>query len=216
MKMKQVKDSDSQTAVHHPIFSTLYELLFRGLAESYFMGPLRQDTAGKASGVVLEIGAGNGLNYPYYDPAMVERVEATEPDATMLRYAHNHIKNARVPVHLTQAPAENVPFADATFDSAVITLVFCSVDDPLRGFREVMRVLKPGGTLYMLEHVRSRNAFLASVQNIMTPISRVVNGNCHWNRNTLDILTAAGFDINNRRDFYVFLIPMLLVEATRR
>lgn len=213
--MSQVKDSDTQTTINHSIFSTLYELLFRGLAESYFMGPLRQDTAGKASGVVLEVGAGNGLNFPYYDPAKVERVEATEPDATMLRYARNHIKNARVPVHLTQAAAENIPFADATFDSAVVTLVFCSVDDPLHGFREVMRVLKPGGTLYMLEHVHSRNAFLAGVQNIMTPISRAVNGNCHWNRNTAGILSVAGFDITSRRDFYVFLIPMLLVEATR-
>jgi SAM-dependent methyltransferase len=213
--MSQVKDSNTQTTINHPIFSTLYALLFRGLAESYFMGPMRQDTAGKASGVVLEIGAGNGLNFPYYDPAKVERVEATEPDVTMLRNARNHIKNARVPVNLTQAAAESLPFADATFDSAVVTLVFCSVDDPLRGFREVMRVLKPGGTLYMLEHVRSRNALLAGVQNIMTPISRAVNGNCHWNRNTAGILSAAGFDITNRRDFYVFLIPMLFVEATR-
>jgi len=213
--MSQVKDSDTQTTISHPIFSTLYELLFRGLAESYFMGPLRQDTAGKASGVVLEVGAGNGLNFPYYDPTKVERVEATEPDATMLRYARNHIENARVPVHLTQAAAENIPFADATFDSAVVTLVFCSVDDPLRGFREVMRVLKPGGTLYMLEHVRSRNAFLAGVQNIMTPLSRTVNGNCYWNRNTARTLSAAGFDIVSLRDFYIFLIPMLLVEATR-
>jgi SAM-dependent methyltransferase len=215
VKISQVKDSNTQTTINHPIFSTLYVLLFRGLAESYFMGPMRQDTAGKASGVVLEVGAGNGLNFPYYDPAKVERVEATEPDVTMLRNARNHIKNARVPVHLMQAAAESIPFADATFDSAVVTLVFCSVDDPLRGFREVMRVLKPGGTLYMLEHVRSRNAFLAGIQNIMTPISRAVNGNCHWNRNTAGILLAAGFDITSRRDFYVFLIPMLFVEATR-
>jgi hypothetical protein len=63
--------------------------------------------------------------------------------------------------------------------------------------------------------VRSRNALLAGVQNIMTPISRAVNGNCHWNRNTAGILSAAGFDITSRRDFYVFLIPMLFVEATR-
>jgi SAM-dependent methyltransferase len=175
---------------------------------------LRQDTAGRASGVVLEVGAGNGLNFPYYDPARVERVEATEPDATMLRYARNHLKHAHVPVHLTQAAAENLPFADATFDSAVVTLVFCSVDDPLRGFREIMRVLKPGGTLYLLEHVRSRNAFLAGVQNSMTPISRAVNVNCSWNRNTARTLSAAGCDITSRRDFYVLLIPMLLVEAT--
>lgn len=213
--MSQVKESSTQKAINHPIFSALYERLFRGAAESNFMGPLRQDTAGKASGVVLEVGAGNGLNFPYYDSAKVERVQATEPDIAMLGYARNHIKQARVPVHLTRAAAENLPFADATFDSAVVTLVFCSVDDPLRGFREVMRVLKPGGTLYLLEHVSSRNAFLAGVQTIMTPAARALNGNCHWNRGTAHTLSAAGFTLTRRRDFYVFLIPMLLVEATR-
>ena len=93
--MSQVKQSGPQTRINHPIFSALYEALFRGIAESYFMGPLRQETAGKASGVVLEVGAGNGLNFPYYDPVRVERVEATEPDAAMLRYARNHLKQAR-------------------------------------------------------------------------------------------------------------------------
>jgi ubiquinone/menaquinone biosynthesis C-methylase UbiE len=213
--MSQVKKSGTQSRVNHPIFSALYEVLFRGLAESHFMGPLRQHTAGKSSGTVLEIGAGNGMNFPYYDPARVERVEATEPDAAMLRYARNHLKQARVPVHLTQALAENLPFANATFDSAVITLVFCSVEDPLRGFREVRRVLKPDGTLYLLEHVRSRHAFLAGIQTAMTPISRAVNGNCRWNRDTAHTLLAAGFEIVSRRDFYVLLIPMLLAEATR-
>ena len=165
---------------------------------------------------MLEVGEGLGLNFPYYDPAKVERVEATEPDAAMLGYAHNLIKQARVPVHLTQAVAENLSFADATFESAVVTLVFCSVDDPLRGFREVMRVLRPVGTLYLLEHVRSRNALLASVQTIMTPVSRALHGNCHWNRDTARMLSMAGFEITTRRDFYVLLIPMLVVEATRR
>jgi len=214
--MSQGKVSGIQKTISHPIFSTLYEWLFRGLAESNVMGPLRWDTAGKASGIVLEVGAGNGLNFPYYDPARVERVEATEPDATMLRYARNHIKDALVPVHLTQAAAENLPFADATFDSAVVTLVFCSVEDALLGFREIMRVLKPGGMLSLLEHVRSRNALLASVQTIMTPVSRALHGNCHWNRDTARTLSMAGFEITRRRDLSVLLIPMLVVEATRR
>lgn len=200
--------------VSHPLFSTLFHWLFRGLPERHFMGPLRRETAGKAAGIVLEVGAGNGLNFPYYDPSRVERVEATEPDAVMLRYARTHLRGARVPVHLTLAAAENLPFADATFDSAVVTLVFCSVADPLRGFREIKRVLSPGGRLYLLEHVRSRNTLLSGVQAIVTPLSAALTGNCHWNRDTADTLLAAGFDSIRRRDFYEFFIPMLLVEAT--
>lgn len=211
--MSQTSKSDKQTSIHHPVFSTLYECLFRGSAESKAMGPLRRATAAKAAGVVLEVGAGNGLNFPYYDPAQVERVEATEPDVAMLRYANKRIGQARVPVHLTQAAVESLPFPDATFDSAVVTLVFCSVHDPLRGFREIMRVLKPTGTLYLLEHVRSRNALLAAVQNLITPISRVVNGNCHWNRNTARIISAVGLNVTHQRDFSIALIPMLLIEA---
>ncbi len=97
--MNQGKESGTQTRVNHPIFSAFYEWLFRGAAERYFLGSLRRDTAGKASGVVLEVDEGLGLNFPYYDPATVERVKATEPDAAMLRYARNHIKQTRVPVH---------------------------------------------------------------------------------------------------------------------
>jgi ubiquinone/menaquinone biosynthesis C-methylase UbiE len=88
---------------------------------------MRSEVAGLARGVTLEIGVGSGLNFALYPPGQVERVEAIEPDATMLRYAEQSRQRAPVPITLTQAPAEALPFADETFDSALATLVFCSV-----------------------------------------------------------------------------------------
>ena len=88
----------------------------------------------------------------------------------MLRYAQQRIEQARVPINLTQAPVEALPFPDATFDSVIATLVFCSVTDPAKGLREIMRVLKPNGILFMAEHVRSHKAIAAIMQDIATPL----------------------------------------------
>lgn len=105
------------------------------------MDPLRQEVVGQASGLVLEIGAGSGRNFPWYKPEQVQRVEAVEPDATMLRYAREHLSQAHVPISFVQAPAEALPFADETFDSAVATLVFCSVFDSLQALRALSLTL---------------------------------------------------------------------------
>ncbi len=177
------------------------------------MRPLRREVAGLARGVVLEVGAGNGLNFAYYDPARVERVEAIEPDATMLGYARERAASAPAPIHLVQASAERLPFADATFDSAVVTLVFCSVDDPLRGLREVRRVLKPGGALLMVEHVRSRNPMLGAIQTAITPLTRRMLGGCRWNRDTERTVREAGFTIEQRRDLSWSLMPFVVLHA---
>src|SRR5579871_1272601 len=158
------------------LFASFYERASRSNSEKKVMNPLREETAGQAYGVVLEIGAGNGLNFAYYDPAKVERVEAVEPDSAMLRYARERSGTARVPLTITQSPVERLPFDDNTFDSAVCTLVFCSVADPQGGLQEIQRVLKPGGVLLMAEHVRSHNRVLATLQNIATPINRRVAG----------------------------------------
>ena len=179
------------------------------------MNPLRKEVIDQARGVVLEVGAGNGLNFAFYDPDRVERVEAVEPDSAMLRYARERAAKARVPVNLTQAPVENLPFADESFDSAVITLVFCSVNNPLRGLSEVRRVLKPGGALLMVEHVRAHGAIAVTLQNIITPINRMVAGNCHWNRDTEKTVSEAGFQIEQRRDVEGFVLPFVVLRAVK-
>ncbi|HEX8033505.1 MAG TPA: class I SAM-dependent methyltransferase, partial [Ktedonobacterales bacterium] len=146
----------------HRLFASLWErVISRGLRP--LMDPLRAEIASQARGVVLEVGAGNGLNFALYDPERVERVEATEPNAYMLRYARSRADAAAVRVRVTQAPAEALPFPDGLFDSALATLVFCSVDDPGRALGEVYRTLKPDGTLLLVEHVRCEDRVAAGV-----------------------------------------------------
>jgi ubiquinone/menaquinone biosynthesis C-methylase UbiE len=199
---------------NHRFFARIYERLSRGPTEISFMDPLRRETAGQARGVVLEVGPGNGLNFSFYDPAQVEHVEAAEPDTAMLRYARQRLETARVPINLVQAAAENLPFADATFDTVVATLVFCSVTDPARGLQEIRRVLKPGGTLYMVEHVRSPKPWAARIQDIITPLARRVSGNCHWNRDTARKVAEAGLHITSQRDLRGIFLPMVVLQAT--
>ncbi|EFH82419.1 class I SAM-dependent methyltransferase [Ktedonobacter racemifer] len=175
------------------LFTSYYERMSQGTVEKTYMEPLRKKIVGQAAGLVLEVGAGNGLNFACYDPEFVERVEATELDNSMLSYARARAQSAPVSVTLTQANVEQLPFADAYFDCIVCTLVFCSVNDPLRGLQEMRRVLKPGGQLLMIEHVRAQKRMLALLQDLITPLTRLLLGNCHWNRSTVQTVQEAGF-----------------------
>ena len=106
-----------------------------------------------------------------------------------------------------------LPFTDETFDSAVCTLVFCSVTDPLRGLHEICRVLKPGGTLLMVEHVRAHGRVAAALQDMLTPFARFFAGNCHWNRDTERTVNEAGFEVIERRDLGGVMVPMVMLKA---
>ena len=177
--------------------------------------PWRRATAGQAHGVVLEVGAGGGQNFPFYDPARVERVEAIEPDEAMLAIARRRLEEAPVSIHLISAPVEMLPFPDEQFDSVVATLVFCSVGDPEGGLREIWRVLKPGGTLLLLEHVRAQARTAVWVQDALVPLTTHFGGNCHWNRDTLHTVLHTGFQATQVRTVRRGLQPMLLLQAVR-
>lgn len=205
---------ETPTRVHHPVFAAVYERLARLGPARRMTDPLRQETAGQAHGLVLEVGAGTGLNFPFYVPGQVERVEAVEPDATMLSYARSRLTSAGVPITLTQAPVEALPFPDETFDSVVATLVFCSINDPERGLDEIKRVLKPGGTLLLMEHVRAQETLAARVQDALVPLTTRLFGNCHWNRDTARSVSAVGFQITHMRQLGGKMQPILVLQAT--
>jgi ubiquinone/menaquinone biosynthesis C-methylase UbiE len=203
--------------IFHPRFAAFYEWYARLGQQRRLIDPLREASAGQAYGVVVEVGAGSGLNFSWYDPQRVERVEAAEPDSAMLAYARERLSQAAVPITLTQASVEALPWADATFDSAVATLVFCSVSDPVRGLREIKRVLKPRGTLFLFEHVRSKTTVIAQVQDALVPVTTRLFGNCHWNRDAEQLVQGAGFQVAQVRAVGggLPLMPHLLLQARR-
>jgi SAM-dependent methyltransferase len=175
----------------HRWFAAFYE--FIGRREGVRIRRMRQRIAGGAMGDVLEIGAGPGLDFPYYRPALARRVAATDPDPYMLRRAVEPGRGAVVPVHLSLAAAESLPFVDASFDTVVSVLVLCTVEDPIQALTEVRRVLRPGGTLRFLEHVRG-DGMLGAVHDVIVPVWRWCAAGCHPNRRTADLLDAAGFE----------------------
>ena len=123
------------------------------------LGALRQELLARASGEVLEIGAGTGANLRFYGHA-VASLTVTEPEPPMLRRLQRAVRAEAPFATVLRAPAEDLPFDDSSFDVAVSTLVLCGVEDKPRALRELRRVLKPGGRLLFLEHVRSDDARL--------------------------------------------------------
>ncbi len=201
--------------IHHPYASAVYEWLAGQRSMQRMMNPLREEVAGRASRRVLEVGAGSGRNFPYYSPERVERVEAVEPDAAMLRYARKRLAQAHVPITLVQASAEALPFAEASFEGAVATLVFCSVFDPQQALRELLRVLSPGGNLLLVEHVRACHRRAARLQDLLVPLTTRLAGNCHWNRDTEHMVIESGFAIRSVRRLGTGIQPIIVLHALR-
>lgn len=216
INLSNAKDPSLQK-IDHPKASAFYEWLIGLAPVQRLLNPLRAETVGQASGLVLEVGAEGGANFPFYSPERVERVEAVEPDSTMLRYAQGRLAQARVPITLIQARAEALSFADATFDSAVVTWVFCSVLDPHQAFAEIKRVLKPGGALFLVEHVRAHSNMLGHIQDALVPLTTraLPGGNCHWNRDTGRTLSESGFEVVSSRELGGGLQPFIIVHARR-
>ena len=153
----------------------------------------RQRLLAGASGDVLEIGGGTGANLPCYGPA-VESLTITEPQPPMLRHLERNVRAHRRDAKVLRAPAEDLPFDDDSFDVAVSTLVLCGVDDQPRALRELRRVLRPGGRLLFIEHVRSGDPGRARLQDRLNWLNRMVVC-CDCNRPTLDSIRSAGFTV---------------------
>ena len=170
----------------HRWFASFYDRLSRSM-ERGTMGRMRPRLLEGIAGDVVEIGAGTGLNFPHYPPSA--RVIAFEPDPHMLRRAREHVTPG---IDLRQAPGERIPLDDASADVVVSTLVLCTVDSQEQSLAEIRRVLRPGGELRFIEHVRSTGVF-GRVQDISQPVWGQFSGGCHWNRRTEEAIAAAGF-----------------------
>src|SRR6266550_5379908 len=155
---------------------------------------LRKKLLEHAQGHVLEIGVGTGLNLPHYPPG--DELVAADPSEPMLRRARRRAAETGRDVTFVEAPAEQLPFEDDSFDTVVSMLVLCTVENQRRALQEVRRVLRPSGQFLFSEHVRSDDPGLARWQDRLEPIWGVVANGCHPNRNTLDGIRAAGFDIS--------------------
>ncbi|HEX6263552.1 MAG TPA: class I SAM-dependent methyltransferase [Actinomycetota bacterium] len=179
------------------LFSRGYEVFSR--AEDRVIAGYRAETAGGARGRVLELGAGNGLNFARYREA---RVIALEPVADMLPKARARATEAPVPVHLVRGVAEALPFEEDAFDTVVVSLVMCSVPDPAGVAAEIRRVLKRGGQVRFFEHVRAHDPRVARRQDRIGPLYTRFTGGCRMNRDTLTVLRLAGFRIRYRRLYH--------------
>lgn len=155
---------------------------------------MRHRLLADARGSVLEIGGGTGANLAQYGSA-IETLVVTEPEPAMLRRLRAKAEERAPLATIVQAPAEELPFADDSFDTVVSTLVLCGVDDQSRSLREIHRVLRPGGSLLFLEHVRSDDPALARFQDRLNRLNRLVVG-CDCNRRTLATIEATGFTVS--------------------
>ncbi len=153
----------------------------------------RQDLWARVpQGRILEVGVGTGKNIPYYPPGA--QVFAVDIAPRMLRRAQRRARRLGRSVYLVLADGQQLPFPNQTFDAVVATFVFCSVPDPILGLREVLRVLKPGGRAYLLEHMRADSPWVGLVMDVLNPlVVRLVGANI--NRPTLENLKRAGFHL---------------------
>jgi ubiquinone/menaquinone biosynthesis C-methylase UbiE len=162
-------------------------------AEKAGLHAFREQLLAGAHGDVLEIGSGTGANLPCYGPD-VSSLTITEPQPAMLRRLEPRVREHLPSARVLRAPAEDLPFDDHTFDTAVSTLVLCGVDDQPRALRELRRVLRPGGQLLFIEHLRADDPALARLQDRMNWLNRLVVC-CDCNRPTLDSIQEAGFTV---------------------
>ncbi len=154
----------------------------------------RRQVTSVASGTVLEIGIGSGLNLPIYC-LDVDCVYGVDPSAELLNLAQEKTNGVRFPILLLRASAECLPLKDHSIDTVVTTWTLCSIPDALKALREMRRVLRLQGRLLFVEHGLSPESTIASWQNWLTPCWKKIGGGCHLNRKMDDLIKAAGFHI---------------------
>jgi len=155
-----------------------------------------------ATGTVLEVGIGSGLNLPHYAHG-VRHLYGIDPSAELLAMATAQTSSAPFPVDLSRQSAERIQLTDATVDTVVVTWSLCSIENPRAALAEIRRVLKPGGRFIFVEHGLAPDADVQRWQNRLTPVWRRLAGGCHLNRPIADLIRESGFAIADLKMEYL-------------
>lgn len=163
----------------------------------------RQKIVPKATGSVLEIGIGSGLNLPFYNPAQVKSVTGIDPSEEMWDENELDPGSLQFDVVFEQARAEELPFEKNKFDSVVITYSLCTISEPEVALTEMRRVLKPKGILYFCEHGKAPDDSVEKWQNRINPVWTKLAGGCNLNRDIPALISGNGFDIAHLETMYI-------------
>lgn len=190
--------------------SGIYDMMDKMIKEEW-----RKDLLSQVSGKVLEAGVGTGANISYY-PEDIQSLTGVDFSKGMLKVAKEKGENKRLPypVELEEADIQNLPFADNTFDSIVSTCVFCSVPDPVKGLKELRRVCKPEGRIYMLEHMRSENKVAGVVMDVFNPLTVRLWG-ANINRETLKNIENAGLQFEKNESLMGSVMRRIVLTTNK-
>ncbi len=190
--------------------SGIYDMMDKMMKEDWRMDLLKQ-----VSGKVLEAGVGTGANLSYYPPE-IHSLTGIDFSPGMLKIAREKLERKQLPfpVELIEADIQELPFNDHTFDSIVSTCVFCSVPDPIKGLKELRRVCKPDGRIYMLEHMRSENKVAGIVMDVFNPLTVRMWG-ANINRETVNNIEKSGLQIEKIENLMGTIVRRIVLKPNK-
>jgi len=174
------------------------------------IGEQRQIVVPKASGTVLEVGIGSGLNLPFYDRSKVKNIIGIDPGKSILELGSERFDDMDIPLEVLTESAENIPLENNSVDTVLLTWAGCSVPDIETALCEMRRVLKPDGQLVFCEHGRSNQPHIARYQDWLNKIWPHFSGGCNLNRDFAGLIDNAGFNITEMDTFYTMKAPKVV------